>query len=217
VLSIIGTRWSKPLPDVVVHRPKRVFPAAVETISGLAVTDRSTTIIDLASVLPAGRFKRVLDDQLSSHQVKLDDVVAAFERQARRGKKGVALARQLIEERLGGLVIAESELEHLFRERIEPHIVISPTYQFRPSWRTEGIGRADVAFPHHLLLAELDGRRWHLRDIDRENDLRRDNEALERDWRTVRYSYRQITKETAWVIQNLGRILELGPKTPPIR
>jgi very-short-patch-repair endonuclease len=132
--------------------------------------------------------------------------------QARRGKQGIALLRLLLEERLGGLAAAESELEHLFRELVAPHLLVEPAYQFRPSWRTEGVGRADAAFPDQQLLAEMDGRRWHLRDIDNESDRRRDNEALEHDWRTVRYTYRQITQETPWVIRNLNRILVPGPK-----
>jgi hypothetical protein len=209
VVSLIGGRSSRGLPGVVVHQPRRGPGPQVVTIEGLTVTDRATTVIDLAAVLAPQRFERVLDDQLSSHQVGLDELVAAFERQARRGKKGVAVARHLIEARLGGLAASESELEHLFRERIEPHLPVTPVYQFRPSWRGEGIGRVDAAFPDHKLLAELDGRRWHLRDIDNENDHRRDQDALEHDWRTVRYTYRQVTKDPASVIRNLRKLLEL--------
>lgn len=152
----------------------------------------------------------MLDDQLSSHRVKLDEAVLAFEWQARRGKKGIALARRLLEQRLGGLAASESELEHLFRERVEPYVQHLPTYQFRPSWRTDGVGRADVGFPAHAVLAELDGRRWHLRDADFESDRRRDQDALERGWRTVRYTYKQLNEEPAYVARNLGRILELA-------
>jgi very-short-patch-repair endonuclease len=211
ILSIIGTRASKPLPGVVVHRPRRVFEGQTEVIRGLVVTDRATTLIDLAAVISPGQFERVLDDQLSSRLVKLIAVVHAFNQQARRGRAGIAVARRLIEDRLDGLVASESELEHLFRELIEPRLSVTPIYQFQPMWRTEAIGRTDAGFPDQQVIVELDGRRWHLRDADFDNDRRRDQEALEHKWRTVRYTHHQLTKETARVIRNLNMILEPGP------
>ncbi len=210
VLSISAPRSSRPLPGINVHRPGRLFPERSITISGLPVTSRAATVIDLAAVLGASRTERLLDDQLSSHRLELPTLIEAFELQARRGKKGIALARRLIEARLDGLVASESELEHRFREQIAPALPVSPVYQFQPRWRGEGIARVDVAFPAQLLLVELDGRRWHLRDVDYENDRRRDQIALENGWRTARYTFRQISEETRWVIRNLRKILELG-------
>jgi len=198
------------LAGVEVHRPRRLTRERATVVDGFPVTDRASTVVDLASVVGAGRLGRVLDDQLTSHRIALPDMILAFDQQARRGKKGIANLRAVLEERSGGVAATRSDLEQRFRTLVLAEVPVPATFEFLPPWRSDGIGRADCAFPTHRVLAEVDGRRWHLRDQDHEADLRRDQEALEHDWRTVRYSYRQVTENPASVVANLLRILELG-------
>jgi hypothetical protein len=202
-------RWTG-LAGVEVHRPRRLIRERTTVVDGFPVTDRASTIVDLAGVLGTGRLTRVLDDQLSSHLLDLPDMLCAFEQQARRGKKGIASLRALLEERAGGVAATRSELERQFRQLVLANVPVPATFEFLPPWRSDGVGRADCAFPTHRVLAEVDSRRWHLRDQDHEADLRRDQDALEHDWRTVRYSYRHVTEHPVSVVSSLRRILELG-------
>jgi hypothetical protein len=214
IVALVDDRSHQRLEGVLLHRPRRLDRNRSVVIAGLPVTDRASTIVDLSSVLKRGRFTRVLDDQLTSHQIDLPDLIAAFEAQARRGRPGIAMLRQLLEERAGGVAATRSELERLFRDRVVPHIDQTATFEFLPPWRSDGVGRADCAFSTERVLVEVDGRRWHLRDADNEADHARDQEALEHDWLTVRYTYRQITENPASVVANLRKILELRAVGP---
>jgi hypothetical protein len=208
--SISGGRNHHPLPGVDVWRRRDIERCGLVVARGLRITDRPTTLVDLASVTRPRRYERIVDDQLSSHRVSLPELIDRFDLMARRGAAGIALARRVIAARAGDLIVAESELEARFREVIAPKLPIEPTDQFVPPWRTDGIGRVDVAFPTRRVLAELDGRRWHLRDEQWEADHRRDQEALEHRWVTPRYTFDQIRFRPASVVDNLTRILELG-------
>jgi hypothetical protein len=203
-------RASRLLEGVSVHRRVDMDRCGRDSIGGFDTTDRATTLIDLAATTRARRYERIVDDQLSSHRLEIAELVQRFDLLGVRGKPGVALARSVITSRAGGLVVATSELEQLFRERVAPLLPVEPAYQFLPPWRTEGIGRVDVAFPAQNVLVELDGRRWHLRDEQWEIDHRRDQDALAHRWMVVRYTFQQIRHDSASVADNLACILVPG-------
>jgi hypothetical protein len=201
---------SHPLEGVDVRRRRRLDVLGTASVDGLAVTDRATTLIDLAETTRSKRFERIIDDQLSAHLVEIEDLIDRFDLMARRGAPGIALARSVLMARCGDVVASESDLEQRFRESVAPHLSVRPTYQFLPPWRTEGVGRVDVAFPAQLLIAELDGRRWHLRDVQWEHDHERDQIAMAHGWHTIRYTYRQVRDSPRRVASNLDTILQLG-------
>jgi hypothetical protein len=211
--TISTPRGGRLLERVTMHRRTDLDRCGRELVSGFMTTDRATTLIDLAATTRPRRYERIVDDQLSSHRIAIAELVQRFDLMGVRGKPGIAQARAVIAARAGGLVVATSELEHLFRERIAPMLPVQPTYQFLPPWRTEGIGRVDVAFPAHRLLVELDGRRWHLRDEQWEIDHRRDQDALIHGWRTARYSFQQVRLESVRVAEHLACILVPGDRT----
>jgi hypothetical protein len=208
--TISTSRSSRLLDEMTVHRRVDLDRCGRELIGGFDTTDRPTTLIDLAATVRPRRYVRIVDDQLASRQVAIDELVHRFDALAARGKPGIAVARSVIDERAAGYVVATSELEHIFRERVIPHVAARAVFQFLPPWRTDGIGRVDVAFPDHRLIVELDGRRWHLRDEHWNSDQRRDQEALAHGWVVVRYTYRQIRDEAARVADNLACILVRG-------
>ena len=210
--TLSGSQHHEPLDGVRLRRRRDLDRCVVVRIAGLPVTDLATTLFDLAADLGRQRYERVIDDQLSAHRVGIDQLATAFERHARRGREGTARAREVLAARAAGQVITESELEALFRSRIAPLLPIEPTYQFLPPWRTDGIGRVDVAFPAHRFLVELDGRRWHARDEQWEEDHRRDQAALMHGWRTARFTYRQVRAESEAVAQTIISVLDLSGK-----
>ena len=208
--TISTGRSSRLLTDVTIHRRVDLDRCGREVVAGFDTTDRPTTLIDLAATIRPKRYVRIVDDQLASRQVTIDELVHRFDVLATRGKPGIAVARSIITERAAGHVIATSALEHLFRERVMPLLAATPVFQFLPAWRTDGIGRVDVAFPEHRVIVELDGRRWHLRDEQWDSDHRRDQEALAHGWIVVRYTYRQVLDEAARIADNLACILVRG-------
>ena len=75
----------------------------------------------------------------------------------------------------------------------------------------KGLPVTRSAVSHHLrvlrecrlVAVEADGRRWHSRRRDFENDRRRDHIALVHDYRTLRFTHRQLEHEPSYVLEVL--------------
>jgi len=179
-------------------------------IGALIVTDLATTLFDLAADLRPGRYERILDDVLSAHRVAIDELVVVLDRHGACGRNGTTLARRTIEARAEGMVVTDSVLEQLFRRHVAPRLGQAPVYGYLPPWRIDGVGRVDVAFPEHRLIIELDGRRWHSRDQQWEEDHRRDQLAARHGWRTLRFTYRQIRDDPIGTARIIADVLALS-------
>ena len=68
----------------------------------------------------------------------------------------------------------------------------------------------DFAHPRERVIVELDGRTYHARLDDFENDRRRDQLALAAGWRTVRFTWRQVTTDPDHVERILRSVLDVG-------
>ena len=66
--------------------------------------------------------------------------------------------------------------------------------RFRVQVQIMGVGRVDVLIGECLVL-ELDGREFHSRDIDFDNDRRRDLLLTAAGYLVLRVSYRQMTEQ----------------------
>lgn len=62
-------------------------------------------------------------------------------------------------------------------------------------------------YPLLKLVIELDGRRYHTALLDRERDERRDNELVRSGLRVVHLTWKQLTRERAWVVELVDDLL----------
>jgi very-short-patch-repair endonuclease len=90
----------------------------------------------------------------------------------------------------------------LFRILADPRI---PAWQAQatPSWWPDDRERLDAFVPAWRLVVEADGRAWHTRRRDFENDRRRDHVALTHGCRIVRFTYEQLLHEPEYVLRVL--------------
>lgn len=194
-----GTR--NRLAGVVVHQA--TLPARhIVRRQGLPMTSIERTFVDLAAVIGAGELKSCLEEQLVERTTTLARVEMMFEELAGRGRPGTARMRQLLS-RLDGLPPTESELETMFWRLVERRRLPLPLAQARFDWLLQGKGRVDFWYPEISLIVELDGRRFHQRSAAFETDRRRDQLALIRGIRTVRFSHRQLSTERDFVVEVL--------------
>jgi len=93
----------------------------------------------------------------------------------------------------------------LFRVLRDPRI---PPWsaQATPVWWPNDDERLDVHIPTWGLIVEADGRRWHTRRRDFENDRRRDHMALAHGHRTVRFTHHQLEREPGYVLDVLLKV-----------
>ncbi len=161
--------------------------------------------MDLAGTVPPAQTERAIDNCLSAGLVSPAALEAAVLELARPGRHGIALLRRLLDERGPGYVAPTSELEARFLRLVRaaglPEPVRQPNVGDADGWA----GRADYAYRPIRLLIELDSRRHHMSKLDFEADRDRDNRRVAAGWRPVRFTFDQITRHPADVIDVLLR------------
>ena len=210
VVVTVPFRTTHSFPGVIVHRSTDLTAPDIVTLDGLPVTTLLRTVIDLASVLHEERLTRVVDYCLSSRRLALEGLQTGLEAIARRGKPGVRSLRKILDERGPGWVAPESELERLALQVLAAGGLPEPERQVAVPWRSHQGERVDFAYPHQRLIIEVDGRRWHSRDLDFENDRRRDNLAMLAGWRVLRFTWRELREDPTRVCSMVRRALSIG-------
>ena len=217
-----GFPFLKPGPVIVTtdrsstHRTTtaHVFRSAVaipedqlDQVDGIPTTSRARTVVDLAGVLHEHRFERLVDDLLGSRAVEIESLRVTFEACARRGRRGIAIMRELLEERGPGDAVTESVLEADVLRLIREAGLPEPVCQHPVPWSDATPGRVDFAYPEQRVIVEADGRRWHARYEDFERDRRRDAEAMRAGWRVLRFTWRQTRDDPGFVTSTLRAVL----------
>jgi hypothetical protein len=180
-----------------------VLPSSHRTErNGLPVTTVARTIFDLAGVIPAGRVERAMDHALATKLCTTGQLQQVFFALARRGRRGTAVMRELLEARREGYVAPASELERKGRALFAAGGLPPAVFEVDlgdDSW----VGRVDCLWPAQKVIVELDGRRHHSALVDREADRRRDNALMAAGWRVIRVTWDDLvhrpTAVLAWI------------------
>ena len=108
-------------------------------------------------------------------------------------REGLPRIRPLIEDRTAdGYVPPESELEALLADLLARLPGVRVERQARFPWRQDLPNRVDFLLPDHRLIVEADGRRWHTRVANFDNDRLRDNVALANGHGTMRFTWTHL-------------------------
>ena len=186
----------------------RLLPAShLIVVDGIATTSVARTIFDLAAVVHPLRVERALDSCLSAGMVGVEAVRAVTVEVGRRGRRGTALMRRLLEERGVGFVAPASELERRFLELLVEAGLPAPERQVNLGDEESWAGRVDFVYPAMRLVVEVDGRGWHDAQVDLEADQRRDQQLTAAGWRVIRVRRSQLAKRPAELIDVLRRLL----------
>ncbi|MGV3625708.1 MAG: type IV toxin-antitoxin system AbiEi family antitoxin domain-containing protein [Archangium sp.] len=166
VLSPEGLRVR--LPGVIAHETRTHFD--IVRHRGIPVTNLARTVLDLASVLTPEAFERALDSA-QRQQSNLGSWLGYVMKQlGMRGPPGVALVKELLEQRLG---ITDSSLETDVTRALRKAHVVAWKHQFHVcDANGNRIIRADFAWPRHRVVLHADSFNWHRHreqfDLDRE-------------------------------------------------
>jgi hypothetical protein len=155
-------------PFATVHR---YAGARTTTVNGIRVTTYAQTVCDIAPRTGLWRLERSIDHGLVGGQATIDEFVErmAFYEFSRRD--GLPRIRPLIEDRTAdGYVPPESELEALLADLLARLSGVRIVRQARFPWRQDLPHRVDFLIPDHHLIVEADGRRWHTRIANFDND-----------------------------------------------
>lgn len=175
-----------------VHETKVLAPAHWTVVDAIPVTGPARTVFDLAAVVHPLRTQRALDTCLSRGLCEDGTLHAMLAQLGRRGRPGVGVVRQLLDQRGPGFVAPASELEHRLLQVLVDAGLPEPERQV---WAggSAAVGRVDFAYPDAGLLIEADSRRHHMSKLDFESDRRRDNWLMAAGWRVLRITWEQVT------------------------
>lgn len=149
-----------------VHSVWELQLSAVKTVRGIAVTTPARTVVDLAGTLRSDRaFRRMVHEAQVQEKLSFAELAAEVER-APANVKGRA---RLMIELAAGPTRTRSSLEEwgvdFLRAGDFPRFVTNTRLAGLPSWL-----EADIFFPDHGLVIELDGDRYHATPWRREQD-----------------------------------------------
>jgi hypothetical protein len=155
----------------------------------IPVTTPARTLFDLAGVVHPARAERALDSALAGGLVRLGEVQVVFAELARRGRRGTAMMRELLDARCEGYAAPSSELEALGRAVFAAAGLPEPDVEVDLGDGEDWIGRVDLLFRASRLVVELDSARHHSALVDRRADTERTQRLRAAGWRVKRVSW----------------------------
>jgi len=192
-----------------VHQLDDLLPAHVTVVGSIPVTTVARTFIDVAAVCRRGRVAYAMADALAAGAVEIEEIGVCFDAVARPGKPGMRTMRSLVTAHLPGYVPPSSTLERLLLRVLRDAGLPRPRLQYPFPGRLPGEARVDAAYPEARLIIEADSRRWHTRQRDFAVDRKRDNLATLAGWRTLRFTWADLTRDAESVAAAVREALNL--------
>lgn len=187
----------------------RYAGAKLTSVDGICTTTVGQTLFDVAESVGLWRLERAVDDGILAKKVSVNALHERLQFYVGSRRHGLARIRPLVLERLAyGWTPPESELEArlaavLARLPSRPEII----RQAAVDWRPTRSGRVDFLLPEHRLIIEADGRRWHTRAADFDNDRWRDNHATANHHRVLRFTWVHLNQLVDEVIDLIERTI----------
>lgn len=182
--------------------------ALTTTVDGFRVTTIAQTLCDIVSRVRLDRWERTADGLLLERRLTVEELQERRLRYEHSRRAGIATFRALVDDRLAdGFTPLESELERELSSVLR--LVTGCTtvrWQAPAPWAPDD-KRVDALIPAWGIVLEADGRRWHARVADFDNDRWRDNEAAALGLRVMRFTYTHLTqrrREVAGLIAMAG-------------
>lgn len=214
-IEIVMPRWERAFREFTVHESLDLIAEDRREPDGIPTTSPERTVVDLGAVAP-WFVESALDTGIRKGLFELGDVRAFVNRVARRGRRGVGVIRPFLEARATWDATTESELEDLFCRVLTEFGVRLPLAQFvlRDDADTF-VCRADFAYPRRRILIELDSEAHHMDRQTFRRDRAKQNQAGRLGWRTLRYTWWDLT-ETPWrVAADIKALLDPLPHEQP--
>lgn len=210
-IEIVMPRWDRSRRGFVVHESKDLEPEDADRVDGIPVTSAVRTVVDLGATAP-WLVEAALERGIRRGAFRLSEVAGFVGRVERRGRRGVGVIRPLLEQRARWDSATESELEDLFRKAWSGAGRPEPATQYRINDLTGSfVCRADFAFPEAMLRIELDSEAFHMDRPTFRKDRSVQNRTELLGWRTLRYTWWDLTTRPGEVVREVGAVLGIDP------
>jgi Transcriptional regulator, AbiEi antitoxin/Protein of unknown function (DUF559) len=190
-----------------IHRSRTLAPADVVRVDNVPTTSVARTLLDLAEVVSAHALERAFDRAEVLELLDMRALAAVMRRNP--GRRGLAPLRALISNLDPARRFTRNQLERRFlglcdgaglpRPLVNAHLLLEGAYV-----------EADFHWPDHRLVAETDGWASHSTRHAFQRDRHRDQLLLRAGYRVVRFTWRDVIDNPAWVAETVRRGLTVG-------
>ncbi len=204
-VAVPSTAGRQRRAGIYIHRLRTLYEDEVALERGIPVTTPARTLLDIAGRLQRRPLERAADE---AERLRLCDAESLFAiARNHRGHPGNRRLRALLARHEVGSTITRSQLEERFlalcrRQNLPTPLVNTPIEGFV----------ADFLWPKAALVVELDGRATHGTRRAFQADRDRDTSLAALGYRTLRFTWWDVTKRQAVVGNRIGRVLaQHGP------
>lgn len=187
----------------------------VTTVDGIPITGVARTVIDLAGIVDMhpDRLERTMDNAISLSPPVLPMLHRLLLELAGRGRPGIALVRELLEDRPRGYRPPASGLEARVIALLEEAGV--ETRRQVDLGAEHWIGRVDLMVVGAPVVVEADSVLHHSSKLDRERDERRDRELAAMGLTVVRVTDEEVFRRPWLVARRVLAQIRLARVPPP--
>lgn len=207
-VSVPRTSGHRGRRGVVVHRSVHLADDITKK-DAIPVTKPPRTLLDLAEVLNRRALERSLDEGERLRLCHRQDLLSAIERSP--GRVGGARLAAVLRDHDIGSTATENDFEELLIGLCDANGIPRPAAQVQL-----GPYRADFCWRAAGVIVETDGFGTHSTRRAFEDDRARDVELEVSDWKVLRFTWRQLTRRSDWVVLKLTEALGLN-RTPAPR
>jgi hypothetical protein len=179
-------------PGLVLHRTSSLAPNDLTRRHGIPVTNPLRTLVDLGAVAGHDEVANALDSLTSRRIITIAGARAYRQRLAGRGRRGVGVLGDVLDNRALGDQASDGMLEPAMADLCRRFAIPMPAFQVwvfvAGRWR-----RMDFADVDAMIDFEVDGYEQHGGNYRNwEDDLDRDAELTALGWQVVRFSWTAV-------------------------
>jgi very-short-patch-repair endonuclease len=209
VVELTTPRWLRARRrGVIVHESTRLHDSDLREIDGIPVMRPERVVFELAGLWPSPRYvERVVQAARRQRLITFESMSEEFARYARRGVRGVAAVRTVLEEWDPRARPTESEMEtkllRILRDAGFPDAV--PQFEISDP-RGRFVARVDLALPAARIAIEYDSKQEHSDEFQLARDAHRRNRITAAGWRVFSARHRDVVTGCAELLATIAAV-----------
>lgn len=199
----VNTERHPRLSGIVVHRSRDLAPHHITELRQVTVTTPARTLVDVGCVVSARVFTEALERAIHKKLVTVAELRHLIDEVAGRGRNGVGILRDVLDQRALGDARPESMLEPLMARLLAQSNIAGACYQAEINVGGRKL-RPDFLFPREKVVVEVDGLSVHGTRDALDHDLERQNLLSAHGYQVLRYTIthlRQPDKTAAQILR----------------
>ena len=197
-------RLRSPTEWIRTHCMPLLLPMDVRMMNGVAVTDPTRTLVDLASMLDERRLEQCTETAIGNGLTSRARLRWRLKQKDVSKRSGTAQLRLLLDRQQ--LVTTESPLELRFEQILRDAKLPPPVRQFPVIENGRLVARLDFAYPEAKIAIEIDGYAYHSGRKSWFQDRERRNKIVLLGWRPVHFTSESIDHDPGLVVERVKKL-----------